>query len=186
MPRGDVAWPIEEDAQDTRLLAGLAVEFARIDARVETLITESDPRSAHELLPAWEHLLGLPDKCNKGLTTTIPERREAVVAKLTMMGGASKAFFIALAASLGYDIIIDEFRPFICGLSRCGDRLNGPASVRHVWRVRVSGPRFTPFRSGISQCGDRLGKITRADDLECKLFTIKPAHTHLIFNYEGA
>ena len=52
-------------------------------------------------------------------------------------------------------------------------------------RVRVIGARLTPFRTGSSRCGDALLKISRADDLECKLMRLKPAHTRLIFSYQG-
>jgi len=126
----------------------------------------------------------LPDVCSEA-AQTLQERRADVVAKLTAQGGSSKAYFQALAEAMGYSIEIDEFRPFVAGLSRCGAVLGGAHAVRHIWRVRVTGPRFTPFRAGASQCGDLLGKIARADDLECKLKRLKPAHTNLIVSYEG-
>lgn len=185
LPPG-LAWPRARGSTLTSLLEALAAEFARADARAWKLIDESDPRSALELLTDWERVGGLPDACSAELATTIQERRAAVVAQLTAIGGASPAYFTALAAAMGYAIAIDEYRPFVTGLGRCGDRLNGGHAVRHQWRVRVSGPRYTPFRTGASQCGDLLGKIVRAEDLECKLKRLKPAHTRLIFAYEGA
>lgn len=179
------AWPRTRGTALAALLEALAVEYARVDARAWKALDEADPRSALELLADWERVCGLPDACSAELATTIQERREAVVARLTALGGASPAYFIALASAMGYAIEIDEFRPFVVGLSRCGDRLNGGHAVRHQWRVRVSSPRYTPFRAGVSQCGDLLGKIVRAEDLECKLKRLKPAHTRLIFSYEG-
>lgn len=185
LPPG-LAWPRARGSTLTALLEALAAEFARADARTWKLIDESDPRSALELLTDWERVCGLPNACSAELATTLQERRAAVVARLTAIGGASPAYFIALASATGYAIEIDEFRPFVAGLSRCGDRLNGGHAVRHQWRVRVSGPRYTPFRTGASQCGDLLGKIARAEDLECKLRRLKPAHTNLIVSYLGA
>lgn len=126
------------------------------------------------------------DECAVIVPLSLQERRAAIMAKLTAQGGASKAYFIALAASMGYVIEIDEFRPFITGMSRCGDRLNGGHAVRYQWRVRVVGARFTAFRAGASQCGDLLGKIARAQDLECKFKRLKPAHSRLTVSYEGA
>ena len=183
LPRG-VIWRTEEGSVLERFLSALAEEFARFESRAMSLIAESDPRSALELLADWERIAGLPDKCSAGRATTVQERRDAVVAKLTMMGGASPAFFIALARQYGYEIDIEEFAPFICGLNECGDQLYSESSV-YVWRVSVPGPRFTPFVCGASECGDLLGKITWAEDLECKFTTIKPAHTKLTFSYEG-
>lgn len=185
LPLGD-AWPRRPDALLTKLLAALAEELARVDARSDQLLSEALPAAALELLSDWERVAGLPDACSAELATTFAERRQNVVSVLTQQGGASRAWFIAFAARLGYEIEIDEFRPFITGLSKCGDVLNGGHSVRHTWRVRVSGARYTPFRAGASQCGDLLGKITRAEDLECRLKRLKQAHTNLIISYEGA
>lgn len=185
LPPG-MAFPRAPGAMLSKLLDALAAEFARVDARGWQLIDEADPRSALELLGDWERVCGLPDACTAELATTLQERRAAVVDRLTAVGGASKDYFIALAEAMGYAIEIDEYRPFVAGLSRCGDVLKGGHSVRHQWRVRVTGPRYVHFRAGVSQAGDRLGKIVRAEDLECKLKRFKPAHTHLIFSYLGA
>lgn len=186
LPPGEIVWSRDPDSELGRLLAAKGEGLAHVDARAKQLIDESMPGSALELLPDWERVVGLPDACSTELASTIAERRMHVVAKLTMRGGASKAWFIAYAAKLGYEIEIDEFHPFITGLARCGDRLNGDHVVRHTWRVRVLGPRYTPFRTGASQCGDLLGKITRAEDLECRFKRANQAHKNLIVAYEGA
>ena len=185
LPPG-AAWPRRPDATLTKLLDAISQELARVDARGGLLLDEALPAAALELLPDWERVVGLPDACSAALATTISERRQNVVSKLTQRGGASRAWFIEYAARLGYTIEIDEYRPFITGLARCGARLNGAPVVRHTWRIRVTGPRYTPFRTGASQCGDLLGKITRAEDLECQLKRRKQAHTNLIVSYEGA
>lgn len=185
LPSGH-AWQRAPEATLTRLLAAWADEFARVDARAEQLLDEMDPRTTLELLPDWERIAGLPDSCSAGIATTLAERRAALGDRLTAEGGASKPYFQGIAERLGYQVEIERFSPFICGLSRCGDPLNGAASVRHYWRVRVIGPRATLFRTGASQVGDRLGKITRATDLECLLNRLAPAHTTVIVAYEGA
>lgn len=168
--------------------AELAAEGAALDTALaagDKLLDESDPRSTLQMLTDWERVLGLPDACSLGVATTLQERRSAVVAKITARGGSTLAWFQALAVSLGYTVTIETYKPFRAGISRCGDRLNGGASVRYYWRVRVSGPRTTLFRTGASQAGDKLGKIARATDLECRLTKLKPAHTYLIVSYEG-
>lgn len=185
LPSGP-AWPREPDATLTRLLNAWADELARVDGRAAQLIDEADPRTTLELLPDWERVAGLPDSCSAGIATTLSERRAALVDRLTASGGASKAYFLIIAERLGYQVAIERFSPFICGISRCGDPLNGAPSVRHYWRVRVIGPRLTLFRAGASQIGARLGKLTRATDLECLLARLAPAHTTVIVAYEGA
>lgn len=185
LPSG-AAWPRESDTVLSRLLAGLADGLGRGHERGEHLLDEADPRTTVEMLGDWETVAGLPDACS-GAGETTQERQAALVARITARGGQSVAYFAALASLLGYGVTVDEYRPFIAGASRCGgDALNGPAAVRHEWRVRVAGPRVTEFRGGVSRCGERLGSIARAADLECLLRRLAPAHTHLIFAYEGA
>lgn len=184
LPPG-AAWPREDDSDLTKLLGAMADELATIHNRAEALIEEADPRTTLELLPDWERMLGLPDGCTE-LADTLQERRQAVVSRLTLLGGQSIAYFTAVALSLGYeDIAIEEFRPSVCGIAMCGYPLGGTHSIRHYWRVVVPGPRLTYARCGVSQCGDLLLNIDRADDLECLLGRLKPAQSNLIFSYEG-
>jgi uncharacterized protein YmfQ (DUF2313 family) len=178
------AWLRRGEARLTRLLAAWAEELARLDARAARIVSESIPSDTLEMLPDWERVAGLPDDCGGELATTVAERRANLVVQLTRQGGATPAFFVSLAATLGYTVTIDEFRPFIAGLSRAGDALWGAAAVRYQWRVIVHGARLTNFRTGASQCGDRLLKITHAEDLECLLNRLKPAHTRLVFAYQ--
>ena len=179
------AWTREEGSWLTRLLRGLARVWAHVHNRAAKLIEEADPYTTLELLPDWERNLGLPDECTKG-ADTLQERRMAVVEKLLDEGRQDIAFFYELAELLGYSITIIEYRPFITGLARCGDRLNGGHTVRYYWTVTVHGPRVTLFRTGVSMPPEHLGTIRRADDLECRFRIYAHAHTILIFNYETA
>lgn len=183
LPPGQ-AWTRDRVAALTTLLDVFAGELARIDARTVDVLNESDPRTTLEMLTDWERVAGLPDLC-AGLAETLQERRQAVVHKITGLGGQSKAYYTSIAESLGYAIEIDEFKPFICGLSHCGDILSGGHAVRYNWRVRVLEPRAVYFRAGVSACGEKLLTIRRAEDLECILTRLKPSHTNLIFAYEG-
>jgi uncharacterized protein YmfQ (DUF2313 family) len=171
-------------AVDDAFWLAIADDLTRVHNRALDLFEEGDPRTTLDLLARWETTAGLPDGCLSAAATTLQERRRALVYKLTSRGGQSIAFFRSIIAALGYQATIIEYRPFICGRSRCGDRLNGPASVRHVWRVTVAGVRITRFRAGSSRCAEPLIKVARGSDLECVLNRHKPAHTRLIFDYE--
>lgn len=169
----------------TKVLGVMAGELARIDARADDLRNEADPSEAVEMLEDWERALALPETCSN-VVGTLQERILAVVDKLTRIGGQSVAYFTALAERMGYDIEITEFHPFICNIDECNDEeLGGDHDIRFWWRVEVSGPRVTYFRCGDSECGDRLLSIQQAEDLECIFMKLKPAHTHLVFSYEG-
>jgi len=56
------------------LLLAAGDEMARVDARGEDLLREADPRTADEILPDFERVLGLPG------TGTLEDRRGRVVA----------------------------------------------------------------------------------------------------------
>lgn len=176
------AFSREPDAAFTRLLTSLAVELSRVDARGgKNLIDEADPRTAVELLPDWERITGLPDACI-GQLDTAAGRRAAVQNRLTGVGGQSRAYFIGLAAAIGFTIDITEFRPFIAG-SPAGAALTNDEWI-FAWQVNA--PETTllfHFMAG-SGAGEALSGWGN-DLLECVLKRLKPAHTHIIFTYGG-
>jgi uncharacterized protein YmfQ (DUF2313 family) len=179
LPHGS-AWPREPDAVLTKTLQGLADEVARVDLRAENLLDEVDPRTTSEMLLDWERIAGLPDLFSGDLDT-VQERREALVTKLTNVGGQSRAFFIALAARLGYTITITEFRPFRVGVNAAGDALNG-GPWNYTWQVNAPETTIKEFRCGQSAVGEAL-RSWGNDLLESAISTYKPAHTHVIFAY---
>jgi len=180
LPPGQ-AFPREAGTTLHKLLEGMAIELARVDGRGESLPFEANPASTIEMLVDWERVAGLPDKCSGVLEETLQGRRNALLTKLTSTGGQSAEYFIGLAASLGYTVTIEEFRPFRAGMSRAGDPLtNGPWV--HTWLVRAPEVSVTEFRAGLSAAGERL-RTWGNDTLECKLNQLKPAHTIALFAY---
>lgn len=180
LPPGQ-AFPRDPGTTLHDLLDGMSIELARVDARAGSLPQEANPRSSAELLPDWERVAGLPDKCSGAIEGTLQGRRNALLAKLTSTGGQSAAYFIELAAALGYDITIEVFRPFRAGHSFAGDLLtNGPWAF--TWLVRSPAVSVTYFRAGQSAAGERL-RTWGNDTLECKLNQLKPAHTIALFAY---
>jgi uncharacterized protein YmfQ (DUF2313 family) len=126
-------------------------------------------------------VLGLPDACMLP-TTTLDERRMAVITRVTMLGGQSRAFFIALAATLGWSITITEFDPFRVGVNRVGDPLYGD-HWQFVWQVNVLNLDIEYFRVGVNRVGDplrRWGSFL----LPCIFERLKPAHTFILWEYE--
>lgn len=179
LPRGPV-WPREEVATLTQLLVGLATEPARVDDRALVLREEVDPRTTEELLADWERALGLPDPC-VGQPKTVQRRRAAIVARLTELGGQSRAFFIALAATLGFTITITEHDAFQVGESAVGDNLNDE-EWRFVWTVNAPEETVTVFQVGKSRVGEALADWGN-EALECAFTALKPAHTLVQFSY---
>lgn len=180
MPPGQ-AFPREGGTDMHNLLDGMAQEWARIDARGERLIIEANPFGSVELLADWERVAGLPDKCAGTLETTQQGRRNALVSKLSSTGGQSPAYFIAVAGALGYEVTISEFRPFRAGLSQAGDPLTNGDWV-YTWRVNAPETTIIEFRAGLSAAGEAL-RTWGNDTLECKINSLKPAHTIALFGY---
>ena len=179
LPRGRV-WPRALDSVLARSLLPLMGTYERLIARDNNLVADAFPGTAYELLPEWEKSLGLPSQC-AGLADTIQGRQAAVVARLTATGGQSRAYFISVAATLGYTITIAEYRPSRLGSMRMGDRMQN-ADWAHVWAIRAPATTVTDFRMGRSALGERF-RVWGNTALECELAAIKPAHTILLFQY---
>ena len=177
LPHGP-AWPRDSSATLTMLLQAMADELARIDGRTDQLLEEVDPRTTTELLADWERVAGLPDACVTDDQSTA-QRRAALHARLTTLGGQSTAYFIALAASLGYTVTITEFH-----LHTVENDVEYPlyaAPWQFAWQVNAQQ--------------DTVGTLTVTDTvadplawwgnelLECVTRRLAPAHTHVMFAY---
>lgn len=181
LPRGRVWHRGIGLVQDADLLA-LMPAWVRLHLRLNDLIAQIFPCSTTELLPEWEATLGLPDPCT-GPLATLQQRQAAVCAKFAAKGGQSKAYYIELAARLGFSITITEFAPFRAGRNHAGEPVYG-AAWAYAWRVNVSLDELDvwAFRAGASAAGEPLRAWSNLA-LECALRAVAPAHTVLQFAY---
>lgn len=142
LPPG-AAWNME--AGDTRLdmLAALAEEFARLDARADELLIEADPRTSTELLPEWEAFLGLT------ASGTVAERQGAVVALLIAQREQTAAFYIELAAAMGIPITITkDWVAFRVGASGAGNLVGG-GEWEFIWTVHAPAATSVEARAAM-------------------------------------
>lgn len=172
------AWPRDHNSLLAKMIDGFAEEFAAIDVRSSILIREADPSTTSELLADWERVAGLPDLCT-GVPVSVALRRELLVAKLTNVGGQSKLFFINLAAKLGYEITITEFRPFRT-TSHVNEHL-ADSAWNFVWRVNSAQNTIRKFKA-TSRVNEPLASWGNLA-LQCMITRLKPAHTHVQFAY---
>jgi uncharacterized protein YmfQ (DUF2313 family) len=114
-------------------------------------------------------------------TATVEERRDALLGRITGLGGQSRAYYIAVAAALGYPITIAEPRPFRCGISTVGMGLRDNEWA-HCWLVYSAGEAERLFRLGASAVGDAF-RSWGENLLECVISRIAPAHTRVLFGY---
>lgn len=175
------AWPKDDATTLTHLLSALAAELARVDGRALTLVEEADPRTVAELFADWERVAGLPDACAQafGGDQTLAQRRAALVGRLTTLGGQSPAYYIGVAAALGYAITITEFRAHTVN-----DDVEYPLfdeSWTFAWQVNAALSTLTEItvestvEDPIAAWGNSL--------LECVINRLKPAHTTVLFSY---
>lgn len=177
------AFPRERGTTLDALLDAMSQELARIDARADRLTTEAVPSTTAELLSDWERVTGLPDTCSGLLSDTQQGRRNDLVSKLVSRGGQSIAYFKSVALALGFEIEIEEFRPFRAGWSQAGDPLSNGDWI-FTWRVHAPEVTVSPFRAGAGAAGEPLATWGN-DGLECRILNYKPAHTNVIFAYGG-
>lgn len=183
LPPGQ-AFPRDAGTTLRDLLDGMSIELARVDGRGELLPIEANPASTNELLIDWERVAGLPDKCSGTLEETLQGRRNALLAKLASTGGQSPAYFIGIAAALGYQVTITEFKPFRVGMSVAGDALTN-GDWQFTWQVNAPETTVVAFRVGLSAVGEPL-RSWGTSSLECKIRQLAPAHTIPIFAYANS
>ncbi len=180
LPRGH-AWPRDPGATLTLYWQAVSDQLAAMHGRALRLLeVESDPANTDEALADWERAFGLPDPCS-GPAPTVQQRRAELVARLTASGGSSIAYFVGVAAALGYTITIEEFQPAVAD----GLVADGPAysdDWAHAWLVRAPETTVTEFVADGSYADEPLATWGN-QTLECVLTRIRPGHTVLIFAY---
>lgn len=175
------AWSRDDAAPLTHLLGALALELERVDGRAWQILEEADPRTVAELFGDWERVAGLPDSCAVafGGTQTVAQRRAALVGKLTTLGGQSPAYYVGLAAALGYAITVTEFHAHTVA-----DDVDYPIygdAWNFAWQVNAALNTVTEITVE-STVDDPLAAWGNAL-LECVINRLKPAHTAVLFSY---
>lgn len=182
LPAGP-AWDPEPVPEIDLVLTGVAVEFARIEARAVDLLNEMDPAGVSELVPDWEKVMGLPDPC-LGLNPSFEDRRLAVRRRLVAIGGQTPAYFIEVAVSQGYpNPTVTEHRAPRMGRSRFGVARFGTWNAQFMWTLNTGGRQRAGRRFGVSYWGERFG-TNPGNPLECVIRRAAPAHTIVRINYD--
>ncbi len=196
-PRG-LLWNFRNMPKLSDLIGSAAVEFARVDDRVEAALKEVDPTQTVEALDEWERMLGLPDECTPE-NPTFDERRNQVVQKYTAVGGLSKSYYEFLIAQLGFTAKVTKPLPFRVGRSRVGDALTNDFdtpftvgmrvgdSLRNVgwlfyFNVELPATAVQNFLVGSSRVGEPLRSFSNPL-IECTIKKLKPAHAGVTFTF---
>lgn len=176
------AWDAERVPEIHQLLEAGSLELAREDLRLSDLLGESDPDRVRELVPDWEHVMGLPDPC-LGVNPTFEDRQLAVRRRLTEVGGQSPAFFVQLAISVGYlQASVTEHRAPRFGAARFDQSHFGTWSAQFMWTLNTGPRRRLGRRFAASYWGERFG-VNPSGALECVIRRAAPAHALEFINY---
>lgn len=172
----------ETDQESTlyQLILAICANYEIFDTFTDEFMTEVYPDTTTELLIDWETEFGLPDECSQA-DDTIETRRKLLMAKYNALGGQTAAYYIMLAAYLGYTITITEFTGFRTNINRTNDVLYGE-DWQWVWQVNCSLTNAVYFRTNLSTTNEPLIDYGN-ERLICFMNKYKPAHTEVIFNF---
>jgi len=174
------AWDYEDGSTLSNFLDGWSQEFGRWQAAADALVDSADPRSANQLLPDYERIFGLPTACMTGISQSLQQRRNALVAQMTNSGGQSVAYLVGLAAQAGFAVTITEFAVTTVNMGAA----DGLIDVNWASAFQVNGAvggMVTNFTvgSGVDEALAMWGNTL----LECLINQYKPAHTVAVFAY---
>lgn len=176
-------WRRDRDSVIAALLAPLAGGIADVEELAERMLEEVDPRNASLCLTDFERVLG-PDPCGRDSSTmSLADRRQLAHQRWTGRGGASRQYFIDLAAKRGVAITISENRVSYAGEMVAGDEIV-ETPEQFIWTVHLAFTEESLFEAGEGQAGDRLYDLT-ISDIDCDIRRLKPAHTEVVFQYDG-
>lgn len=174
-------WRRDRDSLIAALLTPLAGGIADIEQVAEDMLREVDPRLATLCLPDYERVLG-PDPCGRDTSTmSLADRRQLAHQRWTARGGASRAYFIGLAAKRGVAITISENRVTYAGEMVAGDEII-ETPEQFIWTVHLAFTDESLFEVDDGQAGDRLYDLV-ISDIDCDIRRLKPAHTEVVFDY---
>ncbi len=176
--------PVSYDPSGPLLGAELAAEGRALDAAqsgASSLLAEMDPRSAYTLFSDWERAFGLPDSC-AGADQSMSQRRAALVARVTGMGGQSAEYFMALAGAAGYAITVSEFTPHSVDDDVDAGLMDEP--WRFAWQVHAAA--VTVREITVDEDVDQTLASWGNELLECLIRRYQPAHKVALISYGGA
>ena len=183
LPRGPI-WKRTPGGALDAVLYALGREAARVDARINQVIEESDPRTSIEELARWFDDYGIPSACLEAIADPSQEQmRQELLAKITSNLGLTAAFFESLAGTLGYQAKVTTFTEH-----DVNDDVEHPLYEKQWTTVMTLGitirsngnAEYLDVTWGADEPLARWGNAL----LECVIRALAPANVYGIFMYE--
>ncbi|MCP4147919.1 MAG: DUF2313 domain-containing protein [bacterium] len=135
LPPGKI-WNKNPSSGLGKLLLSLAKPFVRIEEKANQVVKESLYNFTEELIEEHETEYAFSKAQQE---KTIENRKKDLLAQKAAIGACHKQYFVDIAAALGFEIEIEEYRPFWVGIGKVGEPLGGQ-SVLFNWKVWVKIP----------------------------------------------
>lgn len=147
----------------------------------DVVLLEHQPGRAALAFGDWERNFSLPDACSGGAAASEATRRANLLERISGHGNLSRAYYIDVAANLGYPgCTITEYGPMTCA-DPCDSAVNGPEFIG-VWRLNVPVSTAVVPMTCESTCDAALNSWGNTQ-LECVIGKRKPANTKAVFGY---
>ncbi|HEV2674236.1 MAG TPA: putative phage tail protein [Aliidongia sp.] len=124
-------------------------------------------------------LIGVIEGADADLT--VPEQQAFITAQVNAVGGQTKAYFIGLAASLGYTITITTYRRAVADVLAADTPIWGDAWC-FAWTISVTA---APAGFTVPLRADAPGSDPGRNSFERLIRRVAPAHTYVLFDYES-
>ncbi len=180
-PQGD-AMPTTPDTTWAKMLAPLANEFSLVEALMLSFMVEINPLTAVNLLADYERVLG-PDPYGRDTgVLSIQQRQQLAYSRWTGKYGVRPADFIALAASFGETISIQQFQLTTAGAFAGDNLVSHP--TQFAWLVQFPTPTVTLPEASSAEAGALCGAFEPAL-AQPAIEGRAPAQTSPYFSYTG-
>lgn len=161
----------------------LASEAERIDAEIETILDESDPRTSLQELETWFSDFGVPSACIEAISDPTQEQiRQDLLTKITQRSGLTKRYFESIAEILGFQATVNTYDQYsvMCDVSKpLADEAWKPVFFLNVSISGDAGQEKLLTTWDVSQPLSKWGNVL----LECVIKATAPAHCLVIFTY---
>ncbi len=194
------ALPATADSIWAQFNGPMASAWSDIETSGEAMLPEVDPRTAPDLLPDFERVLG-PDPYGRDAPSqnlTLAGRAALTYQRWTETGNATPADYIALAAADGQTATVTEFWPVMCGEGECGADLVadvtsmcgwsdtgdviGATPIAFWWLTTLPALNVAYAECGQAACSDLLGSYA-PNLMGAVIAGEAPAHTRPVFTY---
>lgn len=186
------AWRADPGTTLAALIAAIAEELNDIDTVAVNILEEIRPNTTFDLLPDWERVAGLPDKCS-ALGATVTVRRASLLEKLVTKPTLNISEFERIGRTFGVDIVVEELDQTRAEALSAQLAMQTPPETldvtngkwRFVWWITIPTSADVVRLTTVSTVKTPFREVGRNTEMECRLEAAAPAHARLEIEYNA-